>query len=155
MSSGEGIRTTGAAPTTPDPPPGVEAPADPPLDQPFDADGLFALRSAVAAHATELGAGSVVADAVLVAHELSSNAVLHGGRSGRLLLWRDGDRLYCQVTDSGGGLGDPAHAGTIRSHPSVPGGRGLWIARQLAAIEIATGPTGTTITAALTLRSED
>jgi anti-sigma regulatory factor (Ser/Thr protein kinase) len=155
MSSGEEIRATGAARTAPDPPPGVEAPADPPLDQPFDADALYALRSAVAAHATELGAGSVVGDAVLVAHELSSNAVRHGGRCGRLLLWRDGERLYCQVTDSGGGISDPAHAGTSRPPPSVPGGRGLWIARQLASIEIATGPTGTTITAALTLRRED
>jgi hypothetical protein len=57
------------------------------------------------------------------------------------------------VTDSGAGLADPAHAGTSRPSPSVPGGRGLWIARQLAAIEIATGPAGTTVTAALTLRA--
>lgn len=121
------------------------------LDQPFDADALFTLRSAVAAHASELGAGPAVDDTILVAHELSSNAVRHGGGSGRLRLWRAGAYLYCQVTDSGQGLADPDNTGTSRPPPSVPGGRGLWIARQLAAVEIDTGPEGTTVTAAVPL----
>lgn len=124
------------------------------LDQPFDADGLFSLRSAVAAHASDLGADRAVNDTVLVAHELSSNAVRHGGGSGRLRLWRDGDRLYCEISDAGQGMADPSHTGTSRPSPSVPGGRGLWIARQLAEVAIETGPEGTTVTAVLSLADD-
>lgn len=125
------------------------------LDQRFDADALFSLRSAVAAHASDLGAGRAVNDAVLVAHELSSNAVRHGGGAGRLRLWRAGARLYCEISDAGQGMNDPSHAGTSRPLPSVPGGRGLWIARQLAEISIDTGPDGTTITAVLSLTDDE
>ncbi len=121
----------------------------PALDQTFDEQALFALRSAVAAHAAELGASRSLADTILVAHELCSNAVRHGGGSGRLRLWRAGEFLYCQVCDSGPGLADPERAGTVRPPPSVPGGRGLWIARQLADLHIASGPDGTRITAAI------
>jgi anti-sigma regulatory factor (Ser/Thr protein kinase) len=120
-----------------------------PLDQPFDEDALYILRSAVAAHAAELGAGPGLADTVLVAHELCSNAVRHGGGAGRLRMWRAGEYLFCQVSDAGPGLVEPERAGTKRPSPTVPGGRGLWIARQLSALEIETGPSGTTITAAL------
>jgi anti-sigma regulatory factor (Ser/Thr protein kinase) len=124
---------------------------EPDLDQPFDEDALFTLRSAVAAHAAELGAGAALSDTVLVAHELSSNAVRHGGGAGRLRLWRASDHLYCQVTDAGPGLSDPEHAGTSRPPPSIPGGRGLWIARQMAELRIDTGPNGTTVTAAIAI----
>ena len=137
-----------AAPPAAAPPVGTPDGA-PALDQPFDTDALFTLRSAVAAHAADLGAGHTVDDAVLVAHELASNAVRHGGGVGRLRLWRSGDRLVCQVSDSGSGLSDPEHAGIGRPAPAVPGGRGLWIARQLSEVHIRTGPDGTTITAAL------
>jgi anti-sigma regulatory factor (Ser/Thr protein kinase) len=124
------------------------------LDQPFDAEALFALRSAVAAHATEMGAGPAVPDIILVAHELSTNAVRHGGGSGRLRMWRSGDRLFCRVADGGPGLADPEHAGMTRPSPSVPGGRGLWIARQMAAVEIRTTADGTCITAAIPIPSD-
>lgn len=124
----------------------------PALDQPFDEDGLFSLRSAVAAHTADLGAGAIVDDAVLVAHELSSNAVRHGGGTGRLRLWRTGVDLHIRVHDSGGGLPDPAQAGMTRPSPSVPGGRGLWIVRHLAAaMHIEQAPDGMTITATLSL----
>ena len=123
----------------------------PVLDQAFDAGGLPALRSAVAAYAAELGAGRRVDDVVLIAHELASNAVRHGGGLGRLRLWRDDFRLLCRVSDSGPGLADGATAGAELPAPQTPGGRGLWIARRLAAVRIDTGPTGTVITAAIPL----
>jgi anti-sigma regulatory factor (Ser/Thr protein kinase) len=123
----------------------------PVLDQTFDAGGLIALRSAVAAYAAELGAGRRVDDVVLIAHELSSNAIRHGGGSGRLRLWRDDYRLMCRVSDGGPGLTDAANAGAEPPAPQVPGGRGLWMARRLAAVRIDTGPTGTVITAAMPL----
>jgi anti-sigma regulatory factor (Ser/Thr protein kinase) len=123
----------------------------PVLDQSFDADAMLRLRSAVGAYAAELGAGGRLEDVVLIAHELASNAVRHGGGRGRLRLWRDDFLLLCRVSDSGPGLDDAARAGLELPSPGAPGGRGLWIARRLAAVRIDTGPTGTTITAAITL----
>jgi anti-sigma regulatory factor (Ser/Thr protein kinase) len=123
----------------------------PALDQPFDEEGLFALRSAVAAHTADLDAATVLDDAVLVAHELSSNAVRHGGGIGRLRLWRTATALVVQVSDSGQGLPDPAQAGRKRPSPSVPGGRGLWIVRHLAAMRIDQTTDGLTVTATIAL----
>ena len=80
--------------------------ASTPLDQAFDTDSLYALRSAVAAHATAAGMGRhQVYDVTAVAHELAANAVLHGAGHGRLRLWTEDKYLYCQVSDDG--RGDP------------------------------------------------
>src|SRR5262249_60052438 len=50
------------------------------LDQLFDSEGLYGLRSAVAAHGSAFGLSEPsVSDLVLVAHELATNAVRHGG----------------------------------------------------------------------------
>jgi anti-sigma regulatory factor (Ser/Thr protein kinase) len=133
--------------------PQARRPGPPVLDQAFDAGSLFRLRAAVAAHAAALGAGEAVYDVVLIAHELSSNAVRHGGGTGRLHLWSDADRIMCRVTDSGPGLADGAGRGDDLPSPQVPGGRGLWIVRRLAAVRVVTGASGTTITAAIPIPS--
>jgi anti-sigma regulatory factor (Ser/Thr protein kinase) len=119
------------------------------LDQAFDGDGLPGLRSAVATYAAQLGAGDRVDDVVLLAHELASNVVRHGGGDGRLRLWRDEGGIVCRVSDTGPGVADAGTKGAELPPPQVPGGRGLWIARQLATVRIETGPDGTTITAAM------
>jgi anti-sigma regulatory factor (Ser/Thr protein kinase) len=121
----------------------------PVLDQAFDSRGLPALRSAVAAYAAELGAGDRLDDVVLIAHELSTNVVRHGGGAGRLRLWRTGGRLMCRVTDTGPGISEAGTVGTELPGPETCGGRGLWIARTLSALQIDTGPHGTTVTAAV------
>lgn len=115
------------------------------LDLPFGSDGLYGVRSSVAAHAGRLGASTqVVQRALIVASELATNAVRHGGGRGRLRLWAAGGRLHCEVSDSGQGLRD-IMAGTERPAPTAPGGRGLWISRQLAdEFAIESGPNGTT-----------
>ncbi len=129
-------------------------PASVPLDQTFDAGGLIALRSAVAAHATELGLSATRRDElILLAHELASNAVVHGGGRGRLRLWAADGRVYCEVSDSGPGL--PAGLVTVGEQPPLgaTGGRGLWLVRVLADdLDLRSGPEGSTITV-MVLRS--
>jgi anti-sigma regulatory factor (Ser/Thr protein kinase) len=122
------------------------------LDLPFDTDGLYAVRSSVAAHAGHLGASTqVVQRALIVASELATNAVRHGGGRGRLRLWVAGGRLHCEVSDTGRGRVD-IMAGTERPAPTAPGGRGLWISRQLAdEFAIESGPQGTTARFAISL----
>jgi anti-sigma regulatory factor (Ser/Thr protein kinase) len=121
------------------------------LDLTFEVDNVVTLRSAVAAHGSEFGLeGERIGDLVLIAHELASNAVSHGGGRGRLRLWRDGDYVHCQVSDSGNGLADPAGAGRERPVAGATGGRGLWLVRALAAaVQVESGPGGTAITASL------
>ncbi len=122
------------------------------VDQPFDEDGLYAMRATVAAHASGLGAGPVLVEKVLiVAGELATNAIRHGGGSGRLRLWREDARLHLEISDRGPGLADPT-AGSRQPDQMATEGRGLWICRQLAtALRVATGPRGTTVTAVLGL----
>lgn len=127
------------------------------LDQRFDVDSLFQLRSAVAAHGAHLGlAEPALGDLVLVAHELASNAVRHGragpNEPGRLRLWRDGEALVIEVSDHGPGIMDPDRLGRTRASTEASGGRGLWIARQVMGdLDFRTGPTGTTVTAWLSM----
>jgi anti-sigma regulatory factor (Ser/Thr protein kinase) len=118
-----------------------------PLDQAFDADSLYALRAAVAAHAAVAGLGtSQVYDVTAVAHELAANAVVHGAGHGRLRLWADGSFLYCQVSDNGRDGNAPAGDGAA-PWPAEHG-HGLWLARQVAEhVGIGHGPSGTTATA--------
>jgi anti-sigma regulatory factor (Ser/Thr protein kinase) len=122
------------------------------LDLGFDSTGLAALRATVARWAGMLvGPGQVVDDLLLVVNELCGNAVRHGGGSGRVRLWTDGYVLMCRVTDSGPGIPDAEAQGLVRPEPQTAGGRGLWIARQLADLRIDTGPAGTTVTATMPL----
>src|SRR5688572_23695968 len=75
------------------------------LDQPFDADSLVALRAAVAAHGDCWGLSrQQITDLVLIAHELASNAVRHGGGVGRLRLAMVDGSVVCEVADSGPGF---------------------------------------------------
>jgi anti-sigma regulatory factor (Ser/Thr protein kinase) len=123
------------------------------LDQRFGQDGLHGLRAAVASHAAELGAGPQCAgNLMVIANELASNAILHGGGGGRLRLWRTGKTIFCQVSDTGPGLPDPQAAGLHRPVLDARTGRGLWLVRQLAdRLDARTGPRGTTGIASLAL----
>ncbi len=123
------------------------------LDQPFGPDDLYALRAAVAAHAAHLGAPpDRVAHVVIVAGELASNVVRHGGGRGRLRLsWVDG-AVRCEVSDEGPGIPDPDGAGKRPPSVLALGGRGLFIVRRLAAsLTIRNTGRGTTVTALVTV----
>src|SRR5580692_9050958 len=59
------------------------------LDQAFDEDSLYALRAAVAAHATQAGLAPGRSDDLVIAvHELAANPARHGAGHGRLRIWR-------------------------------------------------------------------
>ena len=121
------------------------------LEQGFDDDSLYRVRAAVAAQVATLADRRTVDTMVLIAHELASNAVRHGGGTGRVRLWTADGALHCEVSDGGAGLETPSLAGQSRPAPSLAGGRGLWIARQFAGLRITASPAGTTITATLPL----
>lgn len=102
------------------------------MQQRFDASNLVSLRSAVAAHGSALGLGdSRVNDLVLVAHELATNAVRHGGGAGRLRMWRVDGSVFCEVADSGSGFLFVRPEHQRRPDVSASGGRGLWIVAHL------------------------
>ncbi|MEV0391387.1 ATP-binding protein [Nonomuraea sp. NPDC050643] len=82
---------------------------------------------------------------VVAVNEITTNAVRHGGGSGRLHLWYDGERLHCRVTDRGPGLPDPLDPRP--APPESPNGRGLWLARQnVGRFTLHSDADGTTIT---------
>jgi anti-sigma regulatory factor (Ser/Thr protein kinase) len=121
------------------------------LARTFDASELAALRTAITDHSPQLGLdGDRAEDLVIVAHELALNAVRHGGGHGDLRLWAAERQVYCQVSDSGPGMADPQAAGRRRPDARTPGGRGLWLVRQLVRdLQIDSSARGTIATAVL------
>jgi anti-anti-sigma factor len=115
--------------------------ASPVLEQEFDTDSLFALRAAVAAHASQAGlSDGRTGDLVLVVHELAANTIRHGAGHGRLRLWRTQDAVRCEVTDEGA---PQAQARDAALWP-VEHGHGLWLVRQVAdSSDLRSGPSGT------------
>jgi anti-sigma regulatory factor (Ser/Thr protein kinase) len=114
---------------------------------PISKAGLENLRSKVAAWMNRLGAARICDDVVLVAHELATNVIRHGGGIGRLRVWRESGRIVFRVSDSGPGMPLSVEEPEARR----PGGRGLWIARRLADLRIESGPSGTVVIAAMPL----
>lgn len=111
-----------------------DGPLSPPpedvLSFPFGVDAVAAVRELVGATARAHGLGDVrVEDLVLAVHELASNSVRHAGGHGVVRVWRDDDRIVCEVADDG--HIDLPLAGRERPEPDRLGGRGLWMANQL------------------------
>lgn len=81
-------------------------------------------------------------DLALAVAELTTNSVLHGGGSGEVRVWAEGEQVVCEVRD-GGRLRDPL-AGRRPPLPGRPGGRGLLMVNHLAdLVRTHTGPDGT------------
>jgi anti-anti-sigma factor len=122
------------------------------LDQAFDAGSLYALRAAVAAHASEAGLAPGRADDLVIAvHELAANAVRHGAGHGRLRVWRSDQALRCEITDDG--LPE-TEATTVEPWHSEPG-HGLALVRQVADhTTVQTGRDGTSATISFTLLNQ-
>lgn len=120
------------------------------LDQAFDRGSLVALRSAVSAHGDRLGVtGDRLSDLMLIAHELATNAIVHGGGRGRLELWAEEGSVYCRVRDWGAGFAErAASAGQLTPAVGASSGRGLWLVRQLADdVRVRSVPGSTSVTA--------
>jgi len=118
----------------------------------FGPGDLAGLRAAIIAYAASLVGTDAADEILLVAHELATNAVKHGGGGGRLRLSAADGRVWCVVSDNGPGLRDPHLAGVTLPARTKPGGRGLWIVRQMSDLTIATTTAGTTVTAAIPRR---
>jgi anti-sigma regulatory factor (Ser/Thr protein kinase) len=143
---------TGSAGEQP-PPVTADTPVDGVLDVALDADTLYAMRAAVAAHASAFGlAEPKIEKLLVVATELAANSLRHGGGCAALRLWCQDNTVYCQVTDEGPGIGDPATVGTGPIPLTADGGRGLWLVRQLADdLTIVNHHPGSTVTASVRL----
>lgn len=129
-------------------------PPGPVLEQSFDAGSLYALRSAVAAHAAAAGVPpDRVYDVVTVAHELAANAVRHGAGHGQLRLQAADGVLTCQVSDDGPAIAGRENPGAVEGAWPAEHGHGLWVIGQVAdQFTIDRRPAGTTATAAFSLR---
>ena len=127
------------------------------LEQFFDGDSLYALRAAVAAHASQAGLPEGrIGDLVLAVHELAVNAVWHGAGRGRLRVWKTGDSMRFEVSDDGAEstLGSDDAAGGPPGVPpwTIDPGHGLWLVRQLAdRASLRSGPPGTVAVISFTL----
>jgi anti-sigma regulatory factor (Ser/Thr protein kinase) len=108
---------------------------------------VTALRHADASAAAGGGlAGDRLDDFVVAANELLTNAVRHGGGSGHVTLWREGESVVCAVTDRGAGLPDSRSVHPVRPASDDPGGRGLWLAATLTdSFHLTTGRSGTAV----------
>lgn len=85
---------------------------------------------------------------VFAVNELTTNSVEHGGGTGVLLLWRDGDRLVAEVRD-GGHMRMPL-VGRVRPDQQQGGGRGVWLVNQICdLVEIRSVPGRTVVRAHL------
>jgi anti-sigma regulatory factor (Ser/Thr protein kinase) len=131
----------------------IAAPFAEPLDEPpadaaelaFDADSLAEIRSFVAERAEAAGLARSRADGlVLAVNEIATNSVRHGGGSGLMRIWDEGEALVCQVEDRGR-IVDPL-VGRLRPVPDQQGGRGVWLANQLCdLVQVRTFEDGSTV----------
>jgi len=96
----------------------------------FDQSSIRDLRHQVADAVGAAGFDSVRSDDfTLAVNEAMNNSVFHGGGSGEIAFWSEGDTFLCEVRDHGH-IDDPL-AGTVPPTREQVGGRGLWIMNHL------------------------
>ncbi len=91
---------------------------------------LASTRAFVHGRARAFGLGDARCDdLVLAANEAVTNALIHGAEPRELRIWREGERVVCEVADAGQ-LKDPL---TGRRRPSIDclSGRGVWLINEL------------------------
>lgn len=83
-------------------------------------------------------------DLVTAVNEVATNSIRHGGGGGRLRVWRERDRVVCEVSDNGR-IEDPL---ADRRLPVTRSGRGygLWISNQLCdLVQLRSTPRGSVV----------
>ncbi|MEV0977972.1 anti-sigma factor RsbA family regulatory protein [Streptomyces sp. NPDC049915] len=115
----------------------------------FDKTTLSAARHHAVGEGARLGLEGVrLDDLALVAAELTTNSVVHGGGSGTLRVWAEGGHVVCEVRD-GGLLADPL-AGRRPVPRDQRGGRGLLLVNLVSdLVRMHTAQDGTTVRAYL------
>lgn len=131
----------------------LETPFDQPLPEPeaairigFDRkEDLARIRHLVASTAAERGASADRQSTIALAvHEAAANSLVHGGGSGNLRIWSEGNTLICEVQDRGR-IRDPM-VGRVRPSSSSFDGRGMWLIQQLADLaQVRSNVDGTTV----------
>jgi anti-sigma regulatory factor (Ser/Thr protein kinase) len=110
----------------------------------FGAADLASVRRFAAEHAVAAGRADRATDVALVASELATNSLRHGGGGGAVRLWRQDAALICEVRDRGQVV-DPL-VGRRRPVDGQLGGRGLWVVNQLCdLVQVRSSPSGTTV----------
>ncbi|SFP03447.1 Anti-sigma regulatory factor (Ser/Thr protein kinase) [Amycolatopsis arida] len=98
----------------------------------YDVPELAGLRARAREWARGHGFDRAAAEDVVIATgEVATNGLLHGAPPARVRCWRRSDTLVVQVDDARG-VPLPPTAGYQPPDDTQPGGRGMWIARQLA-----------------------
>ncbi|MFI1163218.1 anti-sigma factor RsbA family regulatory protein [Streptomyces sp. NPDC020801] len=120
-------------------------PAPDALSFAFTAQTLSQARHVATAEGARLGLADIrLEDMALVAAELTTNSVVHGGGSGELRVWAEHGHVLCEVRDEGR-LDDPL-AGRRPAARDQRGGRGLLLVNLVADLVRAhTGQEGTTV----------
>ncbi|MEV6959441.1 anti-sigma factor RsbA family regulatory protein [Streptomyces sp. NPDC051207] len=111
----------------------------------FDAKTLTRARHVAVGEGERLGlVGVRLEDVAIVTAELTTNSVVHGGGSGVLRVWDEGDAVVCEVVDRGR-ITNPL-AGRLPAPRDQRGGRGLLLVNLVAdLVRVRTGEEGTTI----------
>jgi len=111
----------------------------------FDTPRMPEVREFVTVHATRAGLPARRArDLQLAANELATNAVTHGGGTGRLRVWRAAGQVVCEVRDHG--TATARLAGRTLPGPDSISGRGLALVNYVSdLVRIHTDPHGTTV----------
>ncbi|MFC6562690.1 GAF domain-containing protein [Actinoplanes utahensis] len=119
-----------------------------PLARWFDRSSRSRVRLQV--HAVSTGYGPPHGDPapfVLAVHEAMVNAVQHGGGRGQLLLWSRNDRLWCEISDHGPGIGTTLRSARTRAGTRRRRVSGLHLMqRACPGMDLITDVTGTRVT---------
>ena len=124
------------------------------IDQAVTLRNMAQLRTHVLQFAAQAGLATERAEAFAVAvNEAVTNAIKYAGGSGELTVVQDDEhRLIAEVRDAGPGM--PCSIMLALPPPQATGGRGMWLARELADhMEVRSGNDGSTVRLEMNLQT--